>query len=62
MKINTIKFIIIMSMIALIAFFGYGIMYGDLKTNVSDTVKVIIIALTPILGMAIANLFRKPGG
>ena len=60
MKINNIKFIVIMSLICTIAFLGYGIMYS--KLNDTNTIKAVIIALCPILGIAITNLFRKPGG
>lgn len=61
MKINTIKFTITMSIIALIAFLMYGIIFVIVDSSISNSVKAIVIALCPILGMAIMNLFKKPG-
>jgi len=61
LKINTIKFIITMSLILLIAFLLYGVVFVITDPEISNTAKAITIALTPILGYAINNLFRKPG-
>ena len=61
MKINTIKFTITMAIIFLIAFLLYGIIFVIIDDRIQETAKSIVIALCPILGMAIINLFRKPG-
>jgi len=61
MKINTIKFTVIMALIAVIAFLGYGLIYITIDESSRNTIKAVIIALCPILGIAITNLFRKPG-
>jgi len=61
MRINTIKFTVIMSLIALIAYLGYGLIYATIDEPTRNTIKAVIIALCPILGIAITNLFRKPG-
>lgn len=61
MKINTQKFWLIMTMLFMITFMAYGVLYGDNDTSSIDVMKYAIGGLITLLATTLNNFFKKPG-
>lgn len=61
MRINTQKFYLILSMLLMITFMAYGVLFGENDSSSIDVMKYTIGGLITLLAIALNNFFKKPG-